>query len=450
MNGKKWLLVIALFGWLCIAITPVFSGGGQEAEKIEIRCYWWGDGEAPGMAAWMKESTELYHQQNPNITVEAPEIPIEDLFTTWKAELAAGTPPDIQLFGRQQGMDGSEAGNIVPIDDYWSAEELEHVTKFSRRELSWDGHTWLVPLYGGAWLTVLNPKIYRETGLNPNNPPQQWNDFVGALEKIKTGGYTPFSCGFKDGYMGVWWACLVGIQNLDDMSDLHEAVMGIQHFTDPKHANFWYRIEELIDKGLFNEDAASVGFAEGNDKFLNGKVGMVFAVQSMVNGYIKEMGEDSVSVMISPTPPNPGKLAGLMPFYTMPLGIAKLSKHPEVAADFIRFLHTKERIAALYEQSGAIQASDKVTLDIMTAADKLMAKWAVEKPNYTYNEHYVPQIESEVWASAQLISIGDISAAEAAQRYEDAAVKWRREFPDALDRYKRIAEDWKKDADKYK
>ena len=104
MERKKWLLAIAVIGGLCILGTPVFSSGGQEPEKVEIRCYWWGDGEAPGMAGWMKESTELYHQQNPNVTVEAPEIPIEDLFTTWKAEL-------IRIRGEllwQQGASGAE------------------------------------------------------------------------------------------------------------------------------------------------------------------------------------------------------------------------------------------------------------------------------------------------------------------------------------------------------
>ena len=97
----------------------------------------------------------------------------------------------------------------------------------------------------------------------------------------------------------------------------------------------------------------------------------------------------------------------------------------------------------MYKASGAIQASDKVTPDIMTKADKLMAKWAVEVPSFTYNEHYVPQIESEVWATAQLISTGSITAAEAAKRYEDAAIKWRREFPEAVERYKKIADEWK-------
>ena len=445
MKKKSLLATISIFVLLFAVSTVMFAAGGKEAaeEQIEIRVVWWGDGEAPGMAAWMDESAELYHQEHPNVTIIAPETPIESLFTIWKAELAAGTPPDIQLFGRQQGMDGSEAGNIVPIDDFWSEEELAHISGPARKELSWSGHTWLVPLYGGAWLTAFNTKIFREAGLDPDNPPQQWDDFVAALEKIKAAGYVPFSCGFKDGYMGVWWASLIGIQNLDGMSDLHDAVLGRQHFTDPKHSNFWYRIEELIQKGLLNEDAASVGFAEGNDKFLSGKVGMVFVVQSMVNGYIKEMGAETVGVMISPTPPNPGKLAGTMPFYTMPLGLAKGGKNPEVAADFLRFLHTEERIAAMYKASGAIQASDKVTPDIMTSADKLMAKWVVEVPSFTYNEHYVPQIESEVWATVQLLATGSITAAEAAQRYEDAAIKWRREFPESVERYTKIADEWK-------
>jgi hypothetical protein len=223
--------------------------------------------------------------------------------------------------------------------------------------------------------------------------------------------------------MGVWWASLLGIQNLDDMSDLHQAVLGQQHFTDPKHSNFWYRIEEVLNKGLLNEDAASIGFAEGNDKFIGGKVGMVFAVQSMVNGYIKEMGADTVSVMISPTPPNPGKLAGRMPFYTMPLGIAKLSKHPAVAADFYGICTRMDRAAWGQRRH---PASNKVSPAAMSAADKLMAGGLWKCPLYIQRAlHRRSKAKS---GGGPVDSTGSDHAQQAARMYEEAAEKWRREF----------------------
>ncbi len=43
-----------------------------------------------------------------------------------------------------------------------------------------------------------------------------------------------------------------------------------------------------------------------------------------------------------------------------------------------------------------------------------------------------------------------IDAQQAARMYEEAAEKWRREFPEAVVRFKRIAEEWKRDSAKYK
>jgi len=433
-----------------VAEETTVAENTEVAEQITIRVNWWGEAEAPGMSKWFKQTAEMYSKEHPNVTVEPVEIPIEDVYTSRKASVAGGDPPDIQILGRQQGLDEAAAGNMLPIDQFWSEEELSHILGPVRREESWGGHTWFVPQYMDAWLMAYNKEVFVAAGLDPENPPTNWEDFLGALRKIKAAGYTPFSMGWKDGYMGVWWLCLVGLQQLDDPSDIHDAVLGTQHFTDPKHSNCWTLFTDMLKEGLFNEDIASIGFAEGNDRFLNGKVGVVFTVQPTLVSYINNMGKDKVGAMLVPTPPNAGKLGGLMPLPTMPLLIAN-GKHPDIAADFLKFMHTPERINALYAMSGAMQANDQFDVNSITnETDKKIAQWAIDFPSYTYNEHYNAQIESEVWATAELLASGNITPEEAAKRIDDAAQMWRDENQDAVTRFSEIAAEWKSSADKFK
>jgi len=454
---KKSIVLFLCVNVLLTIATVAFAGGGQEkqpagvemaeAEKVTIRMHWWGEAEAPGMAQWVKESAQLYGKEHPNVTIEPHEIPIEDIYLTWKAAVAAGDPPDIQNLSPQEGLDEAAAGNIVPIDEFWTEEELSHLLAPARRELSWSGRTWLVPLYMDAWLMAFNKKVFSAAGVDVQNPPQDWNGFVAALKKMKASGSIPFSIGFQDGYMGVWWACLFGYQAFDDMSDLHDAVVGKTSFTDPLHVDWWKQIETLNNQGLFNDDCGSLGFVEGNDQFMAGDTGMVFVVQPMMAAYVREMGEGTVGAMLTPEPPKPGKLAGTMPVPSMPIGLAKASKHPQVAADFIRFMYTPERITAMYLVSGAMQASDQLNPALIKSeSDKIVAQWAVDIPGPTYNWHYTPQIESEVWASTQLLAIKEITAEQAAQNMENAAAQWRADYPDSLERFKKRAAEWKQTA----
>jgi raffinose/stachyose/melibiose transport system substrate-binding protein len=431
--------------------ASLFAGGKQEkqaapamAEKATIRMHWWGEAEAPGMAQWVQETAQLYEKEHPEVTVEPHEIPIEDIYLTWKAAVAAGDPPDIQNLSPQEGLDEAAAGNVVPIDQFWSEAEVNHLLPPARRELSWSGRTWLVPLYMDAWLMAYNKKVFATAGVDPASPPTTWDGFVAALKKIKASGNIPFSIGFQDGYMGVWWACLFGYQAFNDMSDLHDAVIGKTKFTDPIHVAWWQQMDTLNRQGLFNDDCGSLGMVEGNDKFLAGNVGMVFVVQPMMAAYVRQLGEATVGAMLTPMPPNPGKLAGTMPVPSMPIGLAKASKHPEVAADFIRYMYKPERITAMYLVSGAMQASDQLDAKLIKSeSDKQIAKWAVSIPGPTYNWHYSPQIESEVWASSQLLAIKEITGEEAASRMEAAAEQWRKDNPDSLERFKKRAEEWK-------
>ena len=412
----------------------------EAAEEVTIRIWMWGEVVAPGMNDWYKESAALYHEMHPNVTVEPTEIPMEDLQQSWMAAVAAGDPPDVILMGRQEGIDAANAGSILPIDQFWTEEEVNTLLPAAQKEFGWDGHVWLVPEYMEVWGMVYNKKIFAEVGLQ--EPPKTWVEFMPMAEKIKKAGYTPLGLGWQDGYMSPWLFETIAVQCLDDASDLHAAVLGEQHFTDPKHADWWKIIQEARDKGYVNKDAASITLGEGIDLFYSGNIAFEFVVQPVAAAYVKEMGDEVVGAMKTPLPEITGDVAGKMPISPMPLALAN-GKHPDVAADFLRFLLTADRITALYNTCGAMQASTLFDMNTTkTALDKQFAEWFLEGTTFGYNWHYPPQMDADSYGIGQLFIAGEIDAEGAAQKMEESAGKWRKENPDALEIFKKIASDW--------
>jgi ABC-type glycerol-3-phosphate transport system substrate-binding protein len=443
MKKLSVFLIMGLIMCFMLSVYPLSAAGKkEEAEEITIRVWMWGEVVAPGMNDWYKESAEMYQEMHPNVIVEPTEIPMDDLQQSWMAAVAAGDPPDIILMGRQEGINAAAADEILPIDEFWTKEEIDTILPAAQRELGWEGHVWMVPEYMEAWGMVYNKEIFAEVGIK--EPPATWADLIGMAGKIKRAGYTPLAIGWQDGYMSPWLFDTIAIQCLDDASDLHAAVLGEQHFTDPKHADWWKIIVEMRDKGYFNEDAASIGLGEGLDLFYTGKVAFGFVVQPVAAAYVAELGDDVVGAMKTPLPPLTGKAAGSIPITPMPLALAN-GKHPDVAADFLRYLHTEERVKALYDASGAIQASKLFDPDsAKSEVDRQFAEWFLESTTFTYNWHYTPQIDADSYGIGQLLIAGEIDAAEAAQMMEDAAAKWRKENPDDAELFRKTAEDWMK------
>jgi len=416
------------------------SAKGAPEEKIKLRISFWGEDEAPGLKAWLDETGELYSEQHPNITVENTLLGIDAIYPTFLAAVASKDPPDLHmLWGGVLGLEQCWAGNVTPISDYWSEEDLSMIFPGTRGECYWNGKQWAVPLYIDPWLAAINKDVWRESGLDPDNPPTEWDDFIAALEKIKEAGFLPWAVGIKDGYYGAWFPSLMQYQYWDSTSltEYHKAIVGDQKLTDENQSGWWYAVQEIRDKGLFNDDATSITLAEGNDYFLEGKVGFVLGVQPLLAYYIKEMGEETIGVIIAPSP-GKGKLKGYLP---VPAG-AELylpynARHKEETIDFLKFMYSKERANAMHEQTGAFPGSNLLDPSVITyEQNKFIHKKMVEESCGTYNFNHPGAFEEALYSIGQIFMGGEIDAEEAARRYEDAAEKWRKNNPEQVENFK--------------
>ena len=110
--------------------TPASS-----AEKTKLLIWYWGEQEAPGMQSFMDKAVQVYMQENPNITVDAVLQESNSLYPAFRAAAAAKAGPDIQYFwGGTQALPDAWMGNLAPISDYWTQDELNHIPAGQRAE----------------------------------------------------------------------------------------------------------------------------------------------------------------------------------------------------------------------------------------------------------------------------------------------------------------------------
>lgn len=130
----------------------------------------------------MRKLAQKYEQENPGAKVQVEEEPEGGAF---EALIAAGNQPDIIVasFGSQIGRLAA-AQSAVPLEDMDGAQQiLSSVDKVTAQKLY--GHNYYIPVGADVTVMIYNKDLFKEAGLDPNKPPQTWDEFLADAQKIQ-------------------------------------------------------------------------------------------------------------------------------------------------------------------------------------------------------------------------------------------------------------------------
>jgi multiple sugar transport system substrate-binding protein len=214
------------------------------------------------------------------------------------------------------------------------------------------------------------------------------------------------------------------------------AVRGEKNLTEPMYAEWWARWKDLVDRKCFNDDIMSLDLYQGQALFEQEKAAMTNHVQPYIAVLERKMGKDVVGIMRTPVygKCEYNKAIGIP---VQSLAITSFSPHKEEAAEFLRFLHREDIMKLMYEKAGAVTPDSRFNPEwFNTNSDAAINKWTTEYPLFWYQYYYPPIWESEgAIALGQLLVAGELSAEEAAAKWQEIADKNRRENPEQLDNY---------------
>ncbi|MEM1867671.1 MAG: extracellular solute-binding protein [Thermosphaera sp.] len=145
----------------------------------------------------MEAIVALFQQAYPEIKVRLVQGRWAQYYAELRLSVIAGNPPQlgichvnrlVEMADYLTPLDASPVGNLL---------ELAGINPSLFPEATWKGgqfggHQYLIPLDTHGWGLWYNKDIFAAAGLDPENPPRTYEEFVAACEAIKRAGYYAF------------------------------------------------------------------------------------------------------------------------------------------------------------------------------------------------------------------------------------------------------------------
>jgi multiple sugar transport system substrate-binding protein len=430
MKGRRAVWVVLA---LALAASPLFAAG-----PVKLVMWWWGESEAPGMDPWVKETAAGFEAKNPNIKLETVLQDVNNVIGDFTTASGAGNPPDLQYFWNGMNhMENVWRGYIEPLNKWLSAQELKYM---DATELSiYDGKQYRAGWYVVPFALMYNKKLFAKAGVAAPGETWTWDAFFAACQKLKQAGIQPLGHGYKDGWFGEWYTSFYIVQQYDGLQEVAKLITGQARWADPQNHEFWSKLEKLTKAGFVNDDANSLEHYQGIQLFFNGKAAMTNTVGSLLVEAEKSLGSDTVGVVKFPIF-REKKYSRKSVQDIQGIGISALSKHKKEAAEFIRFMHTPERLDDMFSRANVFPADTRWqgARQVKDANLKLLWKW-FQEGLAPYVSNMLPWAFDEAveFTAPQFMLAGSHSAADVGKLGDEVLARWREENPELYDGFKK-------------
>lgn len=422
MNIRKLSLVLVLIVTLLGLSIGMISA--QDAVSID----WWHISTEESQAAYWQSLADAYTAQNPNVTINITILENAAFKERLTTVMQAGDPPD--LFQSWGGAvlwtyaDNDLVRNIAPeLEGEWK----DSFSAQAALELfGQNGEYYGVPWTWGAVGMFYNKALFEQAGLDPDNPPATWEDFLAAVQTLKDAGITPISLGEGEKWPGhFWWVYLA--TRLGGEDAFLKAYNREGTFADEPFVQAGEYLKQLTDMEPFPEGYLALSHPESEGVFGNGEAAMMLmgqwapAAQAQYSSSGEGIGEENLGFFNFPAVEggagNPGDVLGGGD------GFAVGANAPDEAVDFLKFLTSAEN-----QRSGAeiwivpvVAGAEDVVADDPIMGAILEARNGAPYFQLYYDQFLPPAVGSAVNDAVQTIFAGTATPEEAAQAIEDSA-----------------------------
>ena len=411
------------------AAPPAIDGGGET-----LKMWWWGEQEAIGIQQWVDETIEQFKAEA-NYNIDPLLMDTSQVIPQFTNAAAAGEPPDIQfVFNGIYHMENTWLGYIQPLNGLVSDDTLaaSGATALS----TFEGQQYRVGFYIVGFGLEYDKAAFENAGLDPDSPPTTWDAFLDACDKIKTSGIIPISGGIKDGFFGEWYFVNTLTQNLNSPADALNLFIGELDWRDPQYHEHWVKLQELYDNGFINEDINSLELYQGIQLTETGKAAMTINTTAALPAAQEILG-DRLGYMVFPTF-GTGSMAGIPITDTQGFCIPAKAADPQGAAAFLEFMHSEDRVNAMWTTSRALPADEK--FDSSLIDDPFLKTvyetwWAGD-----HNVYVADLMPTLFWTDAmfvisQDILSGKLKGEESGEIAAQVTEKWKNQNPDMVENY---------------
>ncbi|MCD4814471.1 extracellular solute-binding protein [bacterium] len=163
------------------------------------------------------------------------------------------------------------------------------------------GRHWGVPLSAMNIQIFYNRTLFEKAGLDPDNPPKTWDEFIQAGHQLRKIGIAPMVCGFGDLWVNQTFFRIYAwpILGKDKIRSLY---VGEAPYTTPECRQILDYFVELRDKGFFYPGVAALSNKDAEVIFAHDRAGMMMNGSWAVNVFKQMNPKLDFGVMSFPVP----------------------------------------------------------------------------------------------------------------------------------------------------
>ncbi|MCD2173605.1 ABC transporter substrate-binding protein [Rhizobium sp. C4] len=252
-------------------------------KPVTITFYNYNLASASAGADATKELIAGFEKKFPNVKVEPIAVPSNEIMSRVQADIVAGRQPDVaQLVFRDLIYIASDLGGNALEDMVKPAELKEQLAGMIPRGLELgkvDGKTYGLAYTFSTPILYYNADLFRQAGLNPDEPPKTWADVAAAGKAIKekTGknGFFPGAYGPTDGTF-VYQSIVMS--NRGKVRDGNKLT-----FADTNAADAVKMLHDMVASGAH----AKIDPASASDTFGSGNMGMFLYTSALLSSMKK-------------------------------------------------------------------------------------------------------------------------------------------------------------------
>jgi glucose/mannose transport system substrate-binding protein len=323
------------------------AASGKPGGRLEMFSWWTTGGEEAGLKAMYA----IFEKSHPGIEIVNQAVAGaagSNAKAVLKTRMQGGDPPDsFQVHMGRELTDGYvAAGQVEPVNDLYKSEGFEQAFPKGVLEIvSANNNYWSVPVnIHRANVLWFNKKVLTD---NQIQPPETFDDFFNAAEKLKAKGITPLALGDKEPFASahLFETVLLGVLGPDGYKGLWT---GATRWDDAKVTTALENMKKML--GYINSDHAALTWDQANDQLIQGKAAMTI-MGDWVNGDYTQKKFNDYGWTLAPG--TKGMFDALSDTFALPKG----AKNRENALDWLKLAGSVEGQDAFNPLKGSIPAN---------------------------------------------------------------------------------------------
>ena len=198
--SKKFVLAV-------IVVALALGAFGAAAAQEPVTINWWHIGTVAEQGAYWQEMADEFTAMNPNVTIDITILENEAFKSQLVTVMQGNDPPDLfHSWGGGVLWQFADAGLLRNIAPELEGDWKDSFSAQAALELyGRDGEYYGVPWSWGAVGFFYNKALFAQAGLDPENPPATWDEFVSAIQALQDAGPVGDGVVHPRDRMGLFW-----------------------------------------------------------------------------------------------------------------------------------------------------------------------------------------------------------------------------------------------------